>query len=236
MIHIITPVKDSIERTLKTVEAVCRSGIDEPHTYTVYNDFSTEENTRLLEQASAEQGFALVNMSEVTTHPSPNYRLVLQMAQQAALEAGAVLVIVESDVIVAPDTIARMAERVRTAPKAGILAAVTVDEHGAVNYPYLFAAGMQQGTFSVRKHLSFCCSALSPALLQGFDFHQLDPTKSWFDVFISHKSLKLGLDNLLCTDLPVYHSPHGSRPHKLLKKTNPFRYYWQKLVHGRDKI
>lgn len=42
-IHIITPVKDSIELTLQTVEAVMASGFQIPFTYTVYNDFSTEE-------------------------------------------------------------------------------------------------------------------------------------------------------------------------------------------------
>lgn len=43
-IHIITPVKDSIELTLQTVEAIVASDFQMPFTYTVYNDFSTEEN------------------------------------------------------------------------------------------------------------------------------------------------------------------------------------------------
>ena len=42
-IHIITPVKDSIELTLQTVEAIVASDFQTPFTYTVYNDFSTEE-------------------------------------------------------------------------------------------------------------------------------------------------------------------------------------------------
>lgn len=42
-IHIITPVKDSIELTLQTVEAVMASSFQIPFTYTVYNDFSMEE-------------------------------------------------------------------------------------------------------------------------------------------------------------------------------------------------
>lgn len=45
-LHIITPVKDSIEFTLETVKAILDSEIKVPYTYTVYNDFSTEENTK----------------------------------------------------------------------------------------------------------------------------------------------------------------------------------------------
>ena len=56
-IHIITPVKDSIELTLQTVEAIMASGFQTPFTYTVYNDFSTEENTVRLKEASEKLGF-----------------------------------------------------------------------------------------------------------------------------------------------------------------------------------
>ena len=58
-IHIITPVKDSIELTLQTVEAIMASGFQTPFTYTVYNDFSTEENTVRLKEASEKLGFEL---------------------------------------------------------------------------------------------------------------------------------------------------------------------------------
>lgn len=51
-IYIITPVKDSIELTLQTVEAIVTSDFQMPFTYTVYNDFSTEENTAKLQDAS----------------------------------------------------------------------------------------------------------------------------------------------------------------------------------------
>ena len=51
-IHIITPVKDSIELTLQTVEAIVASDFQTPFTYTVYNDFSTEENTAKLHPKS----------------------------------------------------------------------------------------------------------------------------------------------------------------------------------------
>ena len=52
-IHIITPVKDSIELTLQTIESVLASTVQVPIRYTIYNDFSTPENsTRLAEAAS----------------------------------------------------------------------------------------------------------------------------------------------------------------------------------------
>ena len=79
-LHIITPVKDSIDSTLETVKAIMESDILVPFTYTVYNDFSTEENTHRLEEAARQWNFRLVNLSDLTDHPSPNYLLVLQTA------------------------------------------------------------------------------------------------------------------------------------------------------------
>ena len=104
-LHIITPVKDSIDSTLDTVKAIMSSDIKVPFTYTIYNDFSTPENTLRLEEASKEYGFQLVNLSDLTDHPSPNYLLVLQKTQQEAIEAEAGLLIVESDVTVQPHTL-----------------------------------------------------------------------------------------------------------------------------------
>lgn len=235
-IHIITPVKDSIELTLKTIEAVMRSQVQAAYTYTVYNDFSTPENTALLENAARQYGFTLLNLSDLTRHPSPNYLLVLQLSQEEALRAEAGLCIVESDVVVAPDTIQSLFDEACQRTDAGMMAAVTVDGQGAINYPYLFAKGSEDLVFATRKHLSFCCSLLTPAFLGKCDFRQLDPSKSWHDVTISHESLRMGFNNYLCTTLPVLHQPHGSRPWKQLKYTHPLRYYWQKLIHRRDKI
>ena len=135
--HIITPVKDSIDSTLQTVRAVLASRITVPFTYTVYNDFSTPENTARLEQAAREMGFRLVNLSDITTHPSPNYLLVLQRTQQEAVEAGAALVIVESDVEVRPDTLQGLYDGAAARPDCAIAASVTVDAEGTINYPYL---------------------------------------------------------------------------------------------------
>ena len=56
-LHIITPVKDSIESTLETIRAVEASVLNVPHTYTIYNDFSTPENTARLEKEAKKGGF-----------------------------------------------------------------------------------------------------------------------------------------------------------------------------------
>ena len=203
-LHILTPVKDSIELTIETIRAIAESEFTVPYTYTVYNDFSTDENTRKLQELSEELHFRLVNLADVTDHPSPNYLLVLQMAQKEA--------------------------------HCAIAAAVTVDENGEINYPYLYAKGDEGKVLPEKKHCSFCCSLLTPDFLRAFDFHNLDSGKNWFDVTISHKALSLGFKNYLFTTLPVWHRPHGSRPWKHLKHKNPLKYYWLKYTKGLDKI
>ncbi|MEG0948857.1 MAG: glycosyltransferase family 2 protein [Bacteroidales bacterium] len=235
-IHIITPVKDSIELTLETVEAVMSSSLSVPFEYTIYNDFSSPETTARLKEASLKYGFNLVNLEEITDHPSPNYLLVLQMAQKRALEAQAGLLIIESDVIVRPDTVQSMFDGAMNRVHCGIAAAVTVDEAGVINYPYLYAKGEEGKVYATSKHVSFCCSLLTLNFMEKFDFGLLDPEKNWHDVTISHQSLKLGFKNYLFTTLPVWHRPHGSRPWKQLKYTNPLKYYWLKFTKGRDKI
>ncbi len=235
-LHIITPVKDSIASTLLTIEAVMKSQLRVPFTYTVYNDFSTPENTLRLEQAAQEWGFRLVNLSELTSHPSPNYLLVLQTAQREALQADAALCIVESDVVVRPDTLQGLFDGASERSGTGIAASVTVNDEGEINYPYLYAQKWANQVVDTKKHCSFCCSLLTPALLQAFPFTQLNPEKNWFDVTISHESLRQGLHNYLFTTLPVIHRPHQSRPWKQLKYTNPLKYYWKKFTKGLDKI
>ena len=235
-IHIITPVKDNIGQTLETAKAVMASQLDVPHSYTLYNDFSSEENTLRLAEASREMGFRLVNLSELTTHPSPNYLLVLQRERQACLEEDAALLIVESDVTVRPDTLQGLCREAKERADAGIVASVTVDETGQINYPYLYARGQEGRVADTRRHCSFCCSLLTPELMRRVDFDLLDASKSWFDVTISHRSLESGLHNYLCATLPVLHRPHGSRPWKQLKYKNPLLYYWRKLTKGFDKI
>lgn len=235
-LHIITPVKDSIDLTLETAKAILASDIRVPYTYTIYNDFSTAENTRRLQEAARQMGFELVNLSDLTDHPSPNYLFVLQTAQTKALEREAGLLIVESDVVVKRDTLQGLFDGASARTDCGIAAAVTVDEKGQINYPYLFAKGCENRVVAAKKHCSFCCSLLTPALLRAFDFHALDPEKDWFDVTISRRSVKEGLTNYLFATLPVWHRPHGSRPWKQLKYTNPLKYYWLKFTRGLDKI
>ena len=77
-LHIITPVQDSIESTLQTLRAICASDLPgAAHSRTVYNDFSTPENTARLAAAAKEIGFTLVNLADLTDHPSSIYLLVL---------------------------------------------------------------------------------------------------------------------------------------------------------------
>lgn len=235
-LHVITPVKDSIDSTLETIQAIMESETSVPFTYTVYNDFSTPENTLRLQEASERYGFELVNLSEVTSHPSPNYLLVLQMAQARAIEADAGLLIVESDVVVRRDTLQGLFDGALQRPGCGIAASVTVDDSGVINYPYLYAQGQENRVIAEKKHLSFCCSLLCTDFLRKYDFYQLDASKNWFDVTISHQALKDGFTNYLFTSLPVVHRPHGSRPWKKLKYTNPLKYYWLKFTKGLDKI
>lgn len=235
-LHVLTPVKDSIDFTLETIEAIMQSEVTVPFTYTVYNDFSTEENTRRLEEASRRYGFRLINLSDVTSHPSPNYLLVLQMAQQEALAADAGMLIVESDVVVKKDTLQSLFNGAAERGDCAIAAAVTVDETGAINYPYLHVKGNEGKIYPEKKHCSFCCSLLTPKFLQTYDFHQLDPAKNWYDVTISHEALKKGFRNYLFANLLVWHRPHGSRPWKQLKYKNPLKYYWLKFTKGLDKI
>ena len=65
-LHIITPVKDSINSTLDTIKAIVGSEVNVPFTFTIYNDFSTEENTRILAEASVQYGFELINLADLT--------------------------------------------------------------------------------------------------------------------------------------------------------------------------
>lgn len=235
-IHIITPVKDSIDSTLDTIRAIVGSHITVPFSYTVYNDFSTEENTRRLEEASRQYGFRLINLANITDHPSPNYLLVLQSAQAEAILDDAGLLIVESDVTVKPDTLQALFDGALARKDCGIAAAVTTDEQGNINYPYLHARGKEGQVYAEKKHCSFCCSLLTTDFLMAFNFQTLNPDKNWYDVTISHEALSHGFRNYLFANLPVLHRPHASRPWKQLKYKNPLKYYWLKYTKGLDKI
>ena len=235
-LHIITPVKDSMETTLRTIAGIMDSEINIDFSYTVYNDFSSDTNTAILEKKSVELGFNLVNLKQITMHPSPNYLLILQRAQHSANFEDAHLMIIESDVIVEKNTIQQMYDNVATLEKPGMIAAVTTDITGKINFPYLYAKRFSTGIINSRKRLSFCCTLMTQSFLTAFNFDALNPEKAWYDVFISHKSIELGFKNYLLTSLPVLHLPHSSRPWKQLKYTNPLRYYYNKLINKPDKI
>lgn len=226
------PVKDSPDTTREAIEALLQSYGDIQ--LTVYNDFSTQENTAMLQQLAKQKNFRLVNWADLTDHPSPNYRLTLQDAQRNALAGNTHLVIVESDVLVQPDTLQRMADEV--ADGVAMVAAVTVDDEGMINFPYQYATRLHGETVNTRKRFSFCCTLLTNEYLQAYDFRQLDPEKSWYDVTISHNAIQLGYRNLLMLNNPVIHRPHSSRPWKQLKYTHPLLYYWQKITRKRDRI
>jgi len=226
------PVKDSILTAEESIRAIAGSG----YTLTVYDDYSTDESAQRLDTLARELGIRVFHLASLTDHPSPNYRFVLNHARKEAIEAALPLVIVESDVIVRKDTLRLLAEAQKDAPKAGLVAAVTHDAEGRINFPYEYARKLEGETIETRKRLSFCCTLLTEAFLRDFDFGQLDPQKNWYDVFISHQAVKMGYTNLLMLGNPVLHKPHSSRPWKLLKYSNPLKYYFLKLIHGRDKI
>lgn len=229
MVHIVVPVKDSIETAEKAIRAIVASG----HKLCVYDDFSTDETVARLNGLKEELGIEVVHLSEHIATPSPNYRWVLIDAQRRCLAQKAALVIVESDVIVGKDTIAQMTAAVND--KTGMVAAVTHDEQGQVNFPYEYAKNKTED-FVCTKRLSFCCTLLSPALLKTIDFANLDPEKNWYDVHISRQSRMAGFENILQVSNPVLHIPHSSRPWKRLKYTNPLLYYWRKWTQGKDQI
>lgn len=236
MVHIIMPVKDSIETAERAIRAIVASG----HTLTVYDDFSSPETAARLDALHTELGIAVIHLSDKTDHPSPNYRYILIDAQRTCLEDGQHLVIVESDVIVQPGTIDRLAESHKTVAlkeesPVGMVAAVTTDTEGKINFPYEYARKWSEDQVC-SKRLSFCCTLLTRDLLQAFDFNRLDPDKNWYDVTISHMSRQSGFVNILQITNPVLHMPHSSRPWKQLKYTNPLLYYWRKLTRRRDKI
>lgn len=233
MVNIVMPVKDSLETAEEAIRAIVRSG----HTLTVYDDYSTPENAARLDALHEQLGIRVVHISEHVDHPSPNYRWVLRTAQREALEQNRDLVIIESDVLVRPETIDRLGERRKANGESpiGMVAAVTVNDEGVVNFPYEYARKIRKDG-PCKKRFSFCCTLLTQELLRAYDFELLDPEKNWYDVHISHMSVKLGFENILQVSNPVIHRPHSSRPWKQLKYTHPLLYYWRKLTQRKDRI
>lgn len=233
---VVTPVKDSIDRTLETVCAIRINNV--PVKHLIYNDFSSAETKVMLEQCREEYGYSLIHLEDITDHPSPNYRLVLQDAQRQALQENLPLIIVESDVIVKEDTFAQLLGFYRQRNRVGLVGAITVDENGKINFPYLRFKDQPIGVNGVetKKSLSFCCTLISLEFLRQYDFAHLNASKDWFDTFISYQATDMGFKNYLLYDVAVLHKPHGSRPWKQLKYTNPLKYYLLKFLKRRDRI
>ena len=231
---VITPVKDSLITTIETIRSIKNSKGN--FHYCIFNDFSLDETTTELQTLSNQYQFELVNLSEITDTPSPNYRLVLQMAQQKAILLGVPLIIIESDVEVKPNTISELISQSKSLPDCGMVASITRDNNGKINFPYLNFKSATKEIIKTRHSLSFCCTLLSSKLLTEYDFKTLSIEKHWYDVSISRKSIQLGLNNFLLVSGGVLHKPHSSRPWKQLKYKNPIKYYYQKLVKRLDRI
>ncbi len=122
---VITPVKNAIENTLATIQKIAASSI--PVLHIVYNDYSEEETYTQLEVHKAQYGYELIHLADITDTPSPNYKIVLQDAQRKALAANLPLIIVESDVEVKKDSLAKLIAFTEEHPHAGLVGAVTVD-------------------------------------------------------------------------------------------------------------
>lgn len=231
---IITPVKDSISTTLKTIEAVYQSEVN--FEYYIFNDFSGPESKAVLVQAQKQYGFQLIHLENITSNPSPNYKLVLQRAQSIALKHQLPLIVVESDVVVKKDTFSKLLEKFRDNPNTALVGAITTDSKGNYNFPYNYEKNKSNETLDTSRSLSFCCTLMTPQFLESFNFKKLSKKKDWYDVFISRQAKKTGFKNYLAKDIEVIHLPHSSRPWKNLKYSNPLLYYFKKLVHKRDRI
>lgn len=231
---IITPVKDSLETVKLTVEAISKAKGN--YEYYIYNDFSQSETKEYLDNNASVYNFKAIHLEDITDTPSPNYKLVLQMAQKMALEKKCPLIIIESDVVIQTHTISELLEITTTHAKPGIVGAITVDKKGNYNFPYTFEKIKGTEILDTSHSLSFCCTLLTTNFLEAFDFHILSQKKDWFDVYISRQSKKLGFHNYLAKGVEVLHLPHSSRPWKNLKYSNPILYYLKKYLKKRDRI
>lgn len=231
---VITPVKDSLKTTIETIQSIKNS--NGQFLYCIFNDFSSTETKNELKTLSTQYNYELINLEDITDTPSPNYRLVLQLAQQKALEIGVPLIIIESDVEVKNDTIAELIAQSTKLQKCGMVAAITRDNDGNINFPYLHYHSTKKEIIKNRRSISFCCTLLTTELLKQYDFKNLSAEKNWYDVTISRKSIELGLNNYLLIAHSVLHKPHSSRPWKQLKYQNPLKYYYQKLIKRLDRI
>lgn len=231
---VITPVKDSLKNILETIKAINTSLVEIE--YIVYNDFSSQETRDSLEKNAQKLRYKLINLEDLTNTPSPNYKLVLQLAQKLALEKNVPLIIVESDVTIKSNTFTQLLQFNNEHKNTGLVGAITVDSSGKVNFPYLKFKHNTDAIIETKRSLSFCCTLLSINFLKSFNFENLNQAKDWYDTIISKKAIELNFKNYVLMQAPVIHLPHSSRPWKHLKYKNPIKYYLLKLINKRDKI
>lgn len=231
---VVTPVKNSPESTKQTIIAISQSSV--PVEHHVYNDFSEAPTKEMLNQCQQTNQCQVIHLEDITDTPSPNYKLVLQLSQKNALDKNLPLIIVESDVTVANDTIEKLLNFSKVHPEAGMIGAITVGASGKVNFPYLKFKNTKKEIIETKRSLSFCCTLLSVAFLKKYDFSGLNNSKDWYDTHISQQSIACGFKNYVLMNTPVHHAPHSSRPWKQLKYENPLKYYFLKYWKGLDKI
>ena len=153
---IITPVKDSLKTTNFTIQAISKAKGNFEHF--VFNDFSQPETKQFLEDAKREYGFQLIHLGDITSTHSPNYKLVLEIAQKMALDKECPLIIIESDVVIKLNTLSGLLEILKTKPKCGLIGAITVDQLGNYNFPYTFEKTKSNEIINTSHSLSFCCT------------------------------------------------------------------------------
>lgn len=228
---IITPVKNSINTAQVAIQKLVESKGE--FEYYVYNDYSSEETRKVLEDG---MGYQLINIEDEIDTPSPNYRFTLIDARKRAIEKQAGLLIVESDVFVKSETTSALYSFAKSKQNCGMVAAITVDQNNEINFPYKHIEPNDNDAILTNHRLSFCCTLLTYQLLKKLDFEELSDKKDWFDVQISKDSRKKGFDNYVLNNVRVQHLPHSSRPWKNLKYSNPTKYYLKKWFLGKDKI
>jgi hypothetical protein len=231
---VITPVKDSLETTQQTIEAV--SNAEGNFEYYVFNDFSGTVTKEFLESNQIKFHYRLINLEAITTTPSPNYKIILQKAQEMAISKNLPLLLIESDVIIRKDTINELVKICLGLKNPGLVGAITVDKDYNYNFPYTNVKMHGKLWKRTRRSISFCCTLLTIEFLKSYDFKLLSGKKDWYDIYISQQSRKSGFNNYLIAKTEVLHLPHSSRPWKQLKYTHPLKYYFYKLLKRRDRI
>ncbi|MGI9541800.1 MAG: glycosyltransferase family 2 protein, partial [Cyclobacteriaceae bacterium] len=156
---VITPVKDSLATTVETIRSISRS--EGAFDYLIFDDFSSRETADYLDKDAVSSGYQVIHLRDHVTSPSPNYRTTLIMAQKKALEEKVDLIIVESDVIVAPETLNGLHDFARSLDQPGLVGSVTTDAQGTINFPYLHIKQDDPEVLLTKRSLSFCCTLIT---------------------------------------------------------------------------